>query len=421
MNRVSTVIRVTIHRPLYAFVLMLAIALLAWPALTAQAQSDNTAPDDSATGAVVSDEAVIASAQQSAADGYVLTALEQYYSLVSTADSAWEAAQRLYERGNLLVTRGLLEAAIDDFTDALIQVDEAELQLTSVTSDSDNGDGTTPPDDTTPPDGTTAAEPSTGGAYSFRDLRTLRSRILIDRATASTNLGLFDQADADIAAAVALGDEATTTALLTLQARRAYYSQDLEGAVIIVEQALAREPNLSQVVTLAAQIAYSDGRPDDGFALLAGIVDDPAQSNQARADAHNMRGLMYQADSDPRMSILDFDAAIAAAPQWAVPRVNRAIVLRQDGNTETALEEISSTINLDEKYRDAYLIRAAIYVELGNNSPQTDQHRALYNRALADVEQYIALVGPENLAPQIRELYLGLQVMIETSAPTPAP
>jgi tetratricopeptide (TPR) repeat protein len=169
--------------------------------------------------------------------------------------------------------------------------------------------------------------------------------------------------------------EATATATppaeeLVQSAQDAANRGDWAGAVTMLDQAIAQNPNLAQAFLL--------------------------------------RGNAYRELGDNALALADYDQAIALDVNLATAFHNRGLLHSEAGNTEQALADFARAIELSPTFGLAYRNRAQLHLQLGNdlaaaldlqiyltfvpNAPD----RATVEQQIADLQQEVAQEAEED-------------------------
>ena len=157
--------------------------------------------------------------------------------------------------------------------------------------------------------------------------------------------------------------------------------------------------------TIQARAAFNAGLqaadrndPATAIANYTEALDTGALSTRNRAYALNNRGNAFQQRGQNAEAIVDYTAAIEAAPDYAVAYANRGHAQRALGNLPQAVEDYDQAIALKPQNPTNYLVRGSVFYEM-----------ALYPRARADFDQAIELGERSATAFNLRGLARGAE------------
>lgn len=81
-------------------------------------------------------------------------------------------------------------------------------------------------------------------------------------------------------------------------------------------------------------------------------------------EIHNALGWSYAHIKQPKLAIDEYSTAIRLSPQWALPHINRGLLLLDLGNFEAALSDFDSAIAIDPTNANAWNNRGWCYFQL---------------------------------------------------------
>ncbi|MDH5711198.1 MAG: FecR domain-containing protein [Gammaproteobacteria bacterium] len=166
---------------------------------------------------------------------------------------------------------------------------------------------------------------------------------LLSRALATTNILLGDKDAAKKAAAHAVRIE---TELATNHIVMAYVEQacfDLESAMQSIKAALRIEPDNIQAIVMLAQLQFGSGAVEQSMATLLNAHN----KNPKNADINNLAGFVLLAQRKLDDAKNAFKIAIQNNASAAESHMGLALIYMREGNTEQALEEITTAVALD--------------------------------------------------------------------------
>lgn len=147
-----------------------------------------------------------------------------------------------------------------------------------------------------------------------------------------------------------------------------YGAHDYDNAIADYDRALAIREDATDLIRRAN--AYQYGRQDLDRALAI----------EPNADAHVDRGNVYYAREDYAGAIVEYEAALAANPNFATARYNRGNARSSLGDVDGAMADWTEVIRLDPNYADALGNRGDAYYDRGQ-----------FDLALADLDRALAV------------------------------
>jgi tetratricopeptide (TPR) repeat protein len=123
------------------------------------------------------------------------------------------------------------------------------------------------------------------------------------------------------------------------------------------------------------------------------------QLDPGHIQAHNNRGLVYQAKRNLNKAIADFDEAIRLSPKLTAAYVNRGTALLGLGEVDKAIADFNQVLKIDPKTYRAYKLRSVAYEIKGDKM-----------KAFADQQEAIKYYKPKYKTAAHDAIALELQV-----------
>jgi len=237
------------------------------------------------------------------------------------------------------------------------------------------------------------------------DLNGLR----LKRATVALNLREINTASSDVQAILA--NDPNNARAIALQSLALLAQDQPASAIEGLNRAIELAPDDAIIRAQFGEYYLAREQYTEAIDQLTNAINfDPT-----RAMTYNTLGIVYLQLSEFDRAITEFTNAIVRAPQIPSFYVNRAITYRVRGEFTLAINELTEVTALDDMYSEAYLVRAFTYVERANRAPSDDQALPDYELALADLLQFVSIVGDNERVPlEVRQLILELETVLES-------
>lgn len=148
--------------------------------------------------------------------------------------------------------------------------------------------------------------------------------------------------------------------VLIKNAEAAIEKRDYDAALKNIGAALAKQPQNADALTHRARIYYFRNKMEEAFGETNKIL----AANPKNAAILNLRGLIKRDfKKDYAGALEDFDAALAADPNFDKALINRAELRRLFGRFEQSLADANKALEIAPGNSAAWLIRGRIYFD----------------------------------------------------------
>lgn len=148
---------------------------------------------------------------------------------------------------------------------------------------------------------------------------------------------------------------------LLTRARALLDLQQPDEALRVLDALDRLAPNLREALLVRAQALDLTGQRT----AQADLLEQWLQQHPGDADAHNARGLAYEAEGAFDRAAHHFEQALVHRPHWVLAAVNRARTLRKRGAWQAAQAALDEVLSLAPQHPGATAERAALAAAMG--------------------------------------------------------